>query len=543
MVRALGRLAATLALVTAGAAVFAYEREPAPVLACGAAGPFDFDTVEAEDYLGTYATAIELVAAGKAVTQPLVIDGEQVDLRYQGVAKGPRSARSSVLNTDARIPPVLFKSIVWLESHWNNAVDAVPYGGVGPIIRSFDCGYGLAQVTTGMANQTGNPAAKQAAVGTHFIFNLSEGVRILADKWNQAPRSRPIAGDGNPVYLEDWYYAIWSYNGFAWSNHPLNPDKPALRPPLYHCDQEGAKGYGQYYRSDYTYTELVYGCVKNPPKRGPIGNPGGNPKVAFWPSQDVNMPDFSLKGVAEAFEPEHFWGCADGSQAACAKMDFPTTILKPEPAVTPTPTPTPTATPSETASPTSTPTRTPTPSVSPTAPPTPLKPILPHQDTTAPVDPARAAEFLGSPVLTVSGPRKLELETNAAGKAGSAALTVENFGGGIGPYRIRVSAPWILVKPNESSSRTLDGGVAIGRDTEVVTQAAGGGKPRVAQRGYKSQLVITFDPGAMPGSQAKGKVWIEPLYGNGEVTEIAIEAQAGPPDPYPYKAFIPGVTG
>ena len=34
---------------------------------------------------------------------------------------------------------------------------------------------------------------------------------------------------GSPVLLENWYYAIWSYNGFAETNHPLNPFRDPLQ--------------------------------------------------------------------------------------------------------------------------------------------------------------------------------------------------------------------------------------------------------------------------------------------------------------------------
>src|SRR5690606_6177359 len=127
-------------------------------------------------------------------------------------------------------------------------------------------------ITSGMGNNTGTPSSKQALVGTHFAFNLAEGMRILADKWNQAPRFRPIAGEGDPAALEDWYYAIWSYNGFAFTNHPLNPDRDPLRAgaadsPIYHCFDDTAPSYVQgsgtlpvYTYGDYTYQERVYGC-------------------------------------------------------------------------------------------------------------------------------------------------------------------------------------------------------------------------------------------------------------------------------------------
>jgi hypothetical protein len=205
--------------------------ETGTVGACGIAGPYDFDTFEAESYVAEYGAAIDLVTSGRAVTTTYNVgaNNEVVDLRYQGLRSGPRGSRTTTLNTNLPIPPTLYKSIVWIESNYTQASNSVPFGGVGPALRSFDCGYGLGQITTGMANASGSAQAKQALIGTHYLFNLAEGVRILADKWNSAPASRPIAGEGNPAILEDWYFAIWSYNGFAFSNHPLNPIRDPLR--------------------------------------------------------------------------------------------------------------------------------------------------------------------------------------------------------------------------------------------------------------------------------------------------------------------------
>ena len=244
---------------------------------------FNFDTYEARYHVATYTLAIEAVTRGIAIASPFSVGGENVDLTYQGLKSGPRDARLPE-NTSLTIPPTIMKSIAWIEANWQNASPSVPWGGVGPTIRSHDCGYGLGQVTTGMSNPTGNATAKQALVGTHFLFNLAESVRILADKWNQAPELRPIAGDGNPAFLENWYFAIWSYNGFASANHPLfnideefawieHPEHPwrdPLRGEVFHCwDPEApnyALGFGY---GDYTYPERVYGCMRYPPRYTP----------------------------------------------------------------------------------------------------------------------------------------------------------------------------------------------------------------------------------------------------------------------------------
>ena len=256
---------------------------------------FDFDTFELENYQQQYAQAIELAAAGKAAIPAFTLGstGETVDFTYQGLESGPRSARLPA-NTSIRIPPTIYKAIIWIESLWSDGSSTVPYGGVGPLLVSSDCGYGLAQVTSGMgqfgsdAYAPGVPSARQGLIGTDFLFNLAEGARILADKWNQAPQTRPIAGTGDPAMLEDWYYAIWSYNGFALSNHPLNPNLDPLRggglnggaEPVFHCNDPNAPGFQgvtggalKYVQGDYTYPERVYGCMRYPPLTGPAPPP------------------------------------------------------------------------------------------------------------------------------------------------------------------------------------------------------------------------------------------------------------------------------
>ena len=557
----------TLLALTSTAIALPRLGQPPVAQACGAAGPFDFDTYESEDYVTNYARAIELATSGRAITTPYTVAGttETIDVRYQGLVKGPRGARTTTASTALAIPPSIYKSIAWIEANWTNASSEVPFGGVGPVIRSFDCGYGVGQVTTGMSNSTGTASAKQAAIGTHFLFNVAEGVRILADKWNSAPRFRPIAGQGDPAIVEDWYYAIWSYNGFAFSNHPLNPNlnplrggsippppgsptptatatstpnpsasptatssvspTPTLTPtpappipanvysPIYHCFERTAPSYqaqagGQpkFGYGDYTYQERVYGCMKHPPKRAPVGSPSGTvASIQFWPSQDVSMPDFQNPAVAAAFAPSNFLGCQEaGFSGGCPSMDFTTN-----------------------------------------SPPRSIQ----HLDTTPPVNPALAASFLGAPNLSVEAPSTAMVSIGSDNVASRVAFTVRNGGSWIGAFRIRTSDPWIVVRhPGDSSGRSLDGGVAIGSETDVVTQQASAGPPsrlRVAQKGYASNLIITATSGAPRGSSS-GKVWIEPLFGGGAPVEITVEianaGTGGPPGPErTRRAVIPDV--
>lgn len=582
---------------------------------------FDFDTYEFEDYVTKYSQAIELAAAGKAVPAPYTLStGETIDVSYQGLKKGPRAARAAE-STSVGIPPAIYKSIAWVESAlsaWGNASGSVPFGGVGPTLISTDCGYGIGQITSGMGHASappaleyGVPSARQAIIGTHPLFNIGEGVRILADKWNSAPRFRPIAGNGDPAALEDWYYAVWSYNGFAFSNHPLNPVRNPLRGAVWNCGDKSAPGYSSFVRSDYTYPELVYGCLRYAPAMpaavataqsnadsevtaaavgGPfnagdtvvvvgtgdclkvratpttdqvacvpdgtqmeiLGGPqtgiGGNafwnvrvktgasqgvvgwsadlflskqtatpapsptppstppptipnvdPANRYWLPQRFFMPDFGSAAVAEAFKPQHFLDCQEaGFSGGCPAMDYPTTI--------------------------------------------PERNVVPHADTTPPPNQSLVSTFLGDPKLQYSGPTTLTLRVESSGVATNGVVTVKNVGTWIAPFRVRTTADWIVVYHPGDSTRTIDGSVAIGADTDVVTQQATASKPRLAVKGRDSVLVITLDPALMPEGAFTGKVYIEPLFGGGGVFTVNVAASKGATTGLPFRNVLPALA-
>ncbi len=619
MVGSLARVGfvAALALVAVGYAMLHPGTSRADQYACETPfRGFDFDTFELENYQAEYATAIQLAAAGLAVPAPYTLStGETVDMHYIGLQSGPRTARRPE-NPALRIPASVYESIVWIESGWADAGSKVPYGGVGPLLVSFDCGYGLAQVTSGMGHLGGDafapgvPSARQALIGTDFLYNLAEGARILAGKWNSAPKFRPIAGNGDPAMLEDWYYAIWSYNGFAFSNHPLNPNLDPLRgggtsSPVYHCNDPAAPGYVpvdggvKYGAGSYTYPERVYGCMRYPPKTTPVAHgptaasvdpkfapgdkavvfgtgdcltvrqtpgvtadrivpaPGGcipdgspvtivdgpvttsgadgdftwwkgqtaigvgwmaepflakqdalptvDPANRLWPPQVFNMPDLSNETIAAAFQVANFTACdaADDFLAGCPAMDFPTSF--------------PDATP----------------------------PVPAHADSTPAVDPSLAAAFIGSPKLVVSGPTSGTLDP--ASPAGI-QLIVKNAGTWIAPFRIRTSASWIVVRhPGDPPARTLDGGVAIGAETDVVLAQQSGSAPRSAQKGYQSILSVTVDPSLLPEGLQTGTVIIEPLLGGGSPFQLTVSATgatgaANAPPGYKYRSLVPGIA-
>jgi hypothetical protein len=118
----------------------------------------------------------------------------------------------------AIVPPSLLKAVAWVESNWRQFDDAnVP-------LLSPDFGYGLMQITSGMAGAFGNPRgtlplSKQARIGGDYLYNLAFGARMLALDF----KAMPAVNNRDPTAIEDWYYALWAYNGWGWVNNPNNP--------------------------------------------------------------------------------------------------------------------------------------------------------------------------------------------------------------------------------------------------------------------------------------------------------------------------------
>jgi hypothetical protein len=161
-----------------------------------------------------------------------------------------------------------------------------------------------------MQNVSGVPNIDQAMIGTHYGFNVARGAKILMEKWNMAPEYRPQVGERDPKTIEDWYYAIWGYNGFAFSNHPLNPSYQLNR-VAYSCGATN-DGFG-HDRTQYPYQELVLGCVQRPPTRA---------GAQLWAPQEVHMPDLNNPTWAEPLNVNNWNACSYSLN--CAPMDFQT---------------------------------------------------------------------------------------------------------------------------------------------------------------------------------------------------------------------------
>lgn len=206
------------------------------------------------------------------------------DLAANGVATAGQPAPIA-------IPPSLLKAIGWVESNWRQSnVRGLP-------LVSSDFGYGVMQITSGMAGAFGNstgsiPPDVQSRIASDYAFNIAYGARVLAEKWGATPR----IGDGNPAALEDWYYAVWAYNGWGWVNNPNNPrfsrrGTPATDP------------------ATWPYQQRVFYLVAHPPK-----DAQGNP---LWQPVPVSLPSRQTIGTRPvSYTPIHTHTQQPGSLSA-----------------------------------------------------------------------------------------------------------------------------------------------------------------------------------------------------------------------------------
>ena len=202
------------------------------------------------------------------------------------------------LHGGGQVPPQVLLGILTQESALYQASFHVITGQAGNAETSFDwygdsgnytyvdwakadCGYGIAQVTTGMC-RAGHyhcahplPAKQQKAIDVDYQANIAAGLQILADKWNQLSKLRITPNTGNPAYIENWYFAAWAYNaglepatkadgnptgcspspactdsggdwGLGWADNPANDAYPPDRPSFLEQSSATAPGGGTY---------------------------------------------------------------------------------------------------------------------------------------------------------------------------------------------------------------------------------------------------------------------------------------------------------
>ncbi len=73
-----------------------------------------------------------------------------------------------------------------------------------------------------------------------ILYNIEAGADVLLNKWSMSSYNQVSSvGNMDPNILENWYFALWAYNGWAQSNNPVSP-----------------------YAKKYTYQQLVYDIIE-----------------------------------------------------------------------------------------------------------------------------------------------------------------------------------------------------------------------------------------------------------------------------------------
>lgn len=234
----------------------------------------------------SYNCGIEAVSG----TNPSIAEWQQI---FDTVAKGPTvwgtqgpnlgplgqgcGKPEPLHDVPAVFPCEILEAIAMAESGWTQfCVPDTPadqVGGPSRTIISFDCGYGVSQVTSGM-HKGETPSFDPKRVAAEPLYNMATGATILAGKW----KATHCVGDNQPSLIEHWYTAVWAYNGLSYKNNPNNPSYSSSR-GVYDPAIGGAA----------PYQEKVFGRIEHP---------SGSPP--YWPSVALAYPDLADVGGAAA---------------------------------------------------------------------------------------------------------------------------------------------------------------------------------------------------------------------------------------------------
>ena len=147
-------------------------------------------------------------------------DSNGLVLIYPMINNGIPSNLVSI-TPDKPIPPMVLRGLLWQESRWLQFGDTIldPDNVNACTLVSFDCGYGITQLTDCMRDGGGCPISDLdlESVASDLHYNLSAGIYTLINKWNYVA---PNISNNNHVEPEQWYYAITAYNGWSWCNSP-----------------------------------------------------------------------------------------------------------------------------------------------------------------------------------------------------------------------------------------------------------------------------------------------------------------------------------
>lgn len=89
------------------------------------------------------------------------------------------------------------------------------YTSSGAVLISGDNGIGIMQVTPWAIDEDFD----EYSLKYNIRYNIEAGAQVILGKWYYVTGRNPI-GDNNPDILENWYFALWAYNGYSTVNNP-----------------------------------------------------------------------------------------------------------------------------------------------------------------------------------------------------------------------------------------------------------------------------------------------------------------------------------
>ncbi|GIF24401.1 hypothetical protein BJ973_007881 [Actinoplanes tereljensis] len=204
-----------------------------------------------------------------------------------GYASVPAQVELAVLAQETNLSQASWHAV---PGDTGNPLISAYYGSYDPNVIDYeksDCGYGIGQVTTGMADgDTVYSIDEQIAISVDYAANIAASVNILIDKWNQLhdePNGLTSSVNNNdPQYIENWFLALWAYNsglhryadrntdpdangyyGLGWLNNPANPDYKPGRDGFMRQTTADAET-----PSKWSYPERIMGWVETPQRKG-----------------------------------------------------------------------------------------------------------------------------------------------------------------------------------------------------------------------------------------------------------------------------------
>lgn len=267
-------------------------------------------------------------------------------------------------NGTAHMPTQILYGIMAQESNYNQATShALPGQAGGALVANYygavwssngqvivgvdpakaDCGYGIAQITTGMrADDSSLNSIQKMAIATDYQANIASSASVLSRIWNQLAGAGPegvVANGGDPAKIENWYFTLWAYNsgiqptaaygnttgcspsptctdangnwGLGWTNNPMNAAYPPDRQPFLKAGNTDATTPWKW-----PYQEKVFGWIYY----GQWGSDGLKfPRVADQPqSLPLTLPSYSLFcSPANHCDPNYH----NGSTSYCIPSD------------------------------------------------------------------------------------------------------------------------------------------------------------------------------------------------------------------------------